>query len=112
MSGTARPTYRSSSVSAETSCGPDTFRVLLAAICRTDVQAATGLLALGGTRTLGHEMVGEVLEADPPYNARVVFDCDSAATGWNAPAVAPWLSAAADTFKTWVVRGPRPRGAA
>jgi L-iditol 2-dehydrogenase len=41
------------------------LRVLLAAICRTDVQAATGLLPLGGTRTLGHEMVGEVLEADP-----------------------------------------------
>ena len=38
----------------------------------------------------------EVLEADPPYNARVVFDFDSAATGWNAPAVAPWLSAALD----------------
>ena len=38
----------------------------------------------------------ELLEADPPYNARVAFDCDSAATGWNAPAVAPWLSAALD----------------
>lgn len=41
------------------------IRVLLAAICRTDVQAATGLLPLGGIRTLGHEMVGEVVEADP-----------------------------------------------
>jgi threonine dehydrogenase-like Zn-dependent dehydrogenase len=38
-------------------------RVLLAAICRTDVQAATGMLALGGRRVLGHEMVGEVIEA-------------------------------------------------
>jgi acetylornithine deacetylase/succinyl-diaminopimelate desuccinylase-like protein len=38
----------------------------------------------------------ELLEADPPYNARVKFDCDSAATGWNAPAIAPWLSAALD----------------
>jgi threonine dehydrogenase-like Zn-dependent dehydrogenase len=40
------------------------LRVLLAAICRTDVQAATGLLPLAGRRILGHEMVGEVLEAD------------------------------------------------
>jgi L-iditol 2-dehydrogenase len=40
------------------------LRVLLAAICRTDVQAATGLLPLGGRRVLGHEMVGEVAEAD------------------------------------------------
>jgi L-iditol 2-dehydrogenase len=40
------------------------LRVLLAAICRTDVQAATGLLPLGGRRVLGHEMVGEVVEAD------------------------------------------------
>ncbi|MBK7657756.1 MAG: M20/M25/M40 family metallo-hydrolase [Betaproteobacteria bacterium] len=36
------------------------------------------------------------LEADPPYRARVVFEGDSAATGWNAPPVAPWLSAALD----------------
>jgi acetylornithine deacetylase/succinyl-diaminopimelate desuccinylase-like protein len=35
-----------------------------------------------------------MLEADPPYNARVAFDYDSAATGWNAPAVSPWLSSA------------------
>ena len=41
------------------------LRVLLAAICRTDVQAATGLLPLGGRRILGHEVVGEVVEADP-----------------------------------------------
>jgi acetylornithine deacetylase/succinyl-diaminopimelate desuccinylase-like protein len=36
----------------------------------------------------------KMLEADPPYNARVAFDYDSAATGWNAPAVSPWLSSA------------------
>ena len=41
------------------------IRVLLAAICLTDVYAATGRLALGGRRVLGHEMVGEVDEADP-----------------------------------------------
>ncbi|MFC4066228.1 zinc-dependent alcohol dehydrogenase [Actinoplanes subglobosus] len=39
-------------------------RVLLAAICRTDVYAATGLLPLGGPRILGHELAGVVEEAD------------------------------------------------
>lgn len=33
----------------------------------------------------------ETLEADPPNNAVVSFDPDHAATGWNAPEVAPWL---------------------
>src|SRR5258706_8642105 len=38
----------------------------------------------------------ELLERDPPYKASVAFDPDSAATGWNAPAAAPWLAAALD----------------
>ena len=38
--------------------------------------------------------VKRVLESDPPYNAVVRFDPDSAATGWNAPSLSPWLSAA------------------
>lgn len=33
-----------------------------------------------------------LLEADPPYNARVRFDPGTAATGWNAPQTAPWLA--------------------
>jgi acetylornithine deacetylase/succinyl-diaminopimelate desuccinylase-like protein len=37
-----------------------------------------------------------MLERDPPYSAVVRFDCDSAATGWNAPSTAPWLSEALD----------------
>jgi acetylornithine deacetylase/succinyl-diaminopimelate desuccinylase-like protein len=37
-----------------------------------------------------------LLEKDPPYAARVSFSSDSAATGWNAPATAPWLAAALD----------------
>jgi len=37
-----------------------------------------------------------MLESDPPYSAVVRFDCDSAATGWNAPSAAPWLSEALD----------------
>jgi threonine dehydrogenase-like Zn-dependent dehydrogenase len=40
-------------------------RVELAGVCRTDVHAAEGLLALGGRRVLGHELVGEIEETDP-----------------------------------------------
>ena len=36
------------------------------------------------------------LENDPPYSAHVTYTCEQAATGWNAPAIAPWLSAALD----------------
>jgi len=32
-----------------------------------------------------------LLEADPPYGARVSFDAGQAADGWHAPATAPWL---------------------
>lgn len=35
----------------------------------------------------------ETLEADPPNNAVVSFETDHAATGWNAPDIAPWLNA-------------------
>lgn len=31
------------------------------------------------------------LEADSPQNAQVSFEADQAASGWNAPIVAPWL---------------------
>jgi len=37
-----------------------------------------------------------ILELDPPYNARVSFEYDSASSGWNAPATAPWLAQALD----------------
>jgi acetylornithine deacetylase/succinyl-diaminopimelate desuccinylase-like protein len=33
----------------------------------------------------------ETLEANPPSGAKVSFETDQAATGWNAPAIAPWL---------------------
>jgi acetylornithine deacetylase/succinyl-diaminopimelate desuccinylase-like protein len=36
-------------------------------------------------------MMKDVLEAAPPYNAKVTFDAERAMTGWNAPAFAPWL---------------------
>jgi acetylornithine deacetylase/succinyl-diaminopimelate desuccinylase-like protein len=35
-----------------------------------------------------------LLEDNAPYNARVTFHPDSSATGWNAPALAPWLERA------------------
>jgi acetylornithine deacetylase/succinyl-diaminopimelate desuccinylase-like protein len=37
----------------------------------------------------------KLLEESPPYSARVTFAGDGS-TGWNAPATAPWLSAALD----------------
>jgi acetylornithine deacetylase/succinyl-diaminopimelate desuccinylase-like protein len=38
-----------------------------------------------------------LLEADAPYNAKVIFKAnEGAATGWNAPAAVPWLTQALD----------------
>ena len=39
------------------------------------------------------EMMKATLEADPPNNARISFEADHAASGWNAPDIAPWLDA-------------------
>jgi len=36
----------------------------------------------------------KLLEADPPYGAKVRFDYAQAASGWHAPITAPWLEAA------------------
>ncbi|HEY0942195.1 MAG TPA: M20 family metallopeptidase [Steroidobacter sp.] len=38
--------------------------------------------------------VKETLERDPPYGAKVTFDADPGADGWNAPTTTPWLAAA------------------
>jgi acetylornithine deacetylase/succinyl-diaminopimelate desuccinylase-like protein len=38
--------------------------------------------------------VRELLEADPPYGAKVTFTGQVGSSGWNAPALAPWLEAA------------------
>ncbi len=37
-----------------------------------------------------------ILEAKPPYGARVRFQASAAATGWHAPATAAWLERAVD----------------
>jgi acetylornithine deacetylase/succinyl-diaminopimelate desuccinylase-like protein len=42
------------------------------------------------------DLLKTVLEADPPYGARVAFTPDKAASGWNAPALAPWLAEAVE----------------
>jgi acetylornithine deacetylase/succinyl-diaminopimelate desuccinylase-like protein len=38
----------------------------------------------------------ELLESDPPYKARVRFDPDHEAAGWNAPETKPWLEESID----------------
>ena len=35
--------------------------------------------------------LAKLMTSDPPYGARVEFEGGSNATGWNAPALAPWL---------------------
>jgi acetylornithine deacetylase/succinyl-diaminopimelate desuccinylase-like protein len=36
-------------------------------------------------------IVQKLLTDNPPYGAEVSFESDKAGTGWNAPALAPWL---------------------
>ena len=42
------------------------------------------------------EFVKQLLESDPPYGAKVTFDLEKAGSGWNAPALAPWLEQSVD----------------
>ncbi len=48
--------------------------------------------------TLEPEAAGQflksLLESDPPYGAKVSLEIEKASTGWNAPALAPWLQSA------------------
>lgn len=46
------------------------------------------------------------LEADPPYNAQVVFEPDQSASGWNAPAVPEWLDSACQNSSQTVFGKP------
>lgn len=36
----------------------------------------------------------KILEQNPPYNAKVTFESNDCASGWNAPATKPWLAKA------------------
>ena len=42
---------------------------------------------------MASQAMKETLEANPPSNAKVSFEPDHAASGWNAPEIAPWLHA-------------------
>ena len=46
--------------------------------------------------TVCGEALTEILTADPPQGARVTYEIRGAATGWNAPPLAPWLEAAVE----------------
>ena len=39
----------------------------------------------------------QTLEAETPYSAHVTFHYEQSATGWNAPATAPWLASLLET---------------
>ncbi|MEZ0470616.1 M20 family metallopeptidase [Luteimonas salinilitoris] len=41
-------------------------------------------------------LLQEALLQDPPNGAKVTLDLEKAATGWNAPALSPWLDRAID----------------
>ena len=47
-----------------------------------------------------------ILEADPPYGAKVSFVADQGATGWNAPASVPWLLEAAHSASQAIFEKP------
>ena len=42
------------------------------------------------------EFVKRLLLEDPPYGAKVEFALEKASSGWNAPALSPWLGKAID----------------
>lgn len=46
-------------------------------------------------RGLDQKLV-ELFESNPPYGARVKFDCEPAAAGWEAPKTEAWLEKAVD----------------
>lgn len=43
---------------------------------------------------MASKRIKEILEAEPPYGARVSFEYEEPGSGWNAPKTAPWLEAA------------------
>jgi len=45
----------------------------------------------------GGEFVKRLLESDPPYGAKVIFELEKAGSGWEAPALAAWLEQSVDT---------------
>jgi acetylornithine deacetylase/succinyl-diaminopimelate desuccinylase-like protein len=45
---------------------------------------------------LATRVLQQALTREPPYNARVTFEADWGASGWNAPPTASWLKRAID----------------
>jgi acetylornithine deacetylase/succinyl-diaminopimelate desuccinylase-like protein len=45
---------------------------------------------------MASELVQRVLTVNPPNGAHIEFDVEKSSTGWNAPALAPWLEQAID----------------
>jgi acetylornithine deacetylase/succinyl-diaminopimelate desuccinylase-like protein len=43
------------------------------------------------------ELLKSLLERDPPNGAQVTLELEKASSGWNAPAMAPWLERAIET---------------
>jgi len=54
----------------------------------------------------GTALMKQVLESNPPYGARVRFEPEAAATGWNAPPVADWLDNACQSASRAVFGRP------
>jgi acetylornithine deacetylase/succinyl-diaminopimelate desuccinylase-like protein len=45
---------------------------------------------------LASDLLKQELTRNPPYGATVEFEVEKSSTGWNAPALAPWLEHAID----------------
>ncbi len=64
---------------------------------------------LDGEKAVG--VVKELLEARPPYGARVSFGRTEGCSGWEAPPIAPWLKESLDVAsETFFGRLPAHRG--
>ena len=46
--------------------------------------------------TAAGDLLKRLLEKDPPYGCKVDFALEKATSGWNAPALAPWLEQSVD----------------
>ncbi len=53
------------------------------------------------------KLLKKLVEGKPPYGAKVSFETEKSASGWNAPALQPWLEqAVAGAAKRWFRRPP------
>jgi len=59
----------------------------------TAVKLSMRLPPTADGKAAGHAL-REALIANPPYGAKVSFELEKSSTGWNAPALSPWLSQA------------------